>query len=220
MQGVRDVAMTQLKKVDHGDDGVATVAWLGYDAPQLDITFFDGDRSVASANPAKVGGADLARFYDGIVASRPGDPPHVTALGHSYGSTTTGYALQHTTVPVDRAVFFGSPGLTTSGVGQLHVAPGHVEILEARWDPVADLARFGDDPNHLPGVTNLSSEATRLPDGTELGASTGHSDYLTPGTTSHHNLGLAVAGLEDQQVVGPNVGFGDYRREFPGWQPP
>jgi len=220
MKGVRDVATAELKKVGRGGEEVATVAWLGYDAPQLDSTLFDPDRSVASADPAKAGGADLARFYDGIAASRPGDPPHVTALGHSYGSTTTGYALQQTSVPVDRAVFFGSPGLGTDSLGQLHVAPGHVEVLEARRDVVADIGRFGEDPNHLPGVRNLSSEATRLPDGTVLAASTGHSEYLAPGTTSHHNLGLAVAGLEDKQVVGPNVGFGDYRREFPGWQPP
>jgi hypothetical protein len=219
MQGVQDVATAQLRNVGRGDEPVATVAWLGYDAPQLDTTFFDPERSVASADPAKAGGADLARFYDGIAASRPGDPPHVTALGHSYGSTTTGYALQHTTVPVDRAVFFGSPGLSTDDIGQLHVAPGHVEILEARRDGVADLGAFGADPNHLPGVTNLSSEATRLPDGSELTASTGHSDYLAPGTTSQHNLGLAVAGLEDRQVVGPNTGYGDQLREGPLWVP-
>ncbi len=219
MQGVRDIATAQLKMAGKGDEGVATVAWLGYDAPQLDATFFESDRSVASADPAKAGGADLARFYDGIAASRPGDQPHVTALGHSYGSTTTGYALQQTNVPVDRAVFFGSPGLGTDDVRQLHVAPGHVEVIEARWDPVADLGQFGDDPNHLSGVTNLSSEATRLPDGTQLTASTGHGQYLAPGTTSQHNLGLAVAGLEDRQVVGPNVGFGDHLREGPSWGP-
>jgi hypothetical protein len=219
MQGVRDVAAAQLKAAGREGEGVATVAWLGYDAPQLDQTLLDPDRSVASAAPARTGGADLARFYDGIAASRPGDPPHVTALGHSYGSTTTGYALQQTAVPVDRAVFFGSPGLGTDDVGQLHVAAGHVEVVEARRDLVADLAHFGDDPNHLPGVTNLSSEATRLPDGTELTASTGHRQYLAPGTTSQYNLGLAVAGLEDRQVIGPNVGFGDHVTEGPSWGP-
>jgi hypothetical protein len=107
--------------------------------------------------------------------------------------------------------------VATDDVGRLHVAPGHVEVLEARWDPVADLGQFGDDPNHLSGVTNLSSEPTRLPDGTELGASTGHSEYLAPGTTSHHNVGLAVAGLEDQQVLGPNTGYGDEVRDGPSW---
>ncbi|MGI5132017.1 alpha/beta hydrolase [Pseudonocardia sp. CA-107938] len=212
MQGVRDVAAAELKKVGQPDAGVATVAWIGYDAPQLDATMLDPSRSVASSATAQAGAADLARFYDGIAASRPGDPAHVTALGHSYGSTTTGYALQQTSVPVDRAVLFGSPGLGTNDVGQLHVAPGHVEIVDARKDGVADLGRFGGDPNLLPGVTNLYSEEYLLPDGTQLTASTGHSEYLAPGTTSQYNIGLAVAGLDHHQILESRIGYGDALR--------
>ena len=56
------------------------------------------------------GGAALADFYRGLNSSRATDPD-LTALGHSYGSTTTGYGLQHEGTGVDRAVFFGSPGI-------------------------------------------------------------------------------------------------------------
>ena len=77
-------------------------------------------REHARTPPAR-GGADLARFYEGIDASRRADP-HLTALGHSYGSLTTGYALQQAH-GVDDAVLFGSPGLGTDHVDDLHVPP-------------------------------------------------------------------------------------------------
>ena len=99
----------QDKTSRYGDGGtVATVSWLGYDAPQMnEVT--DWPRSVTMPNLARTGGDDLAAFYEGINASRT-DDPHLTALGHSYGSLTTGYALQHDGTGVDDAVLFGSPG--------------------------------------------------------------------------------------------------------------
>ena len=72
---------------------VATVTWMGYDAPQInEVT--DWPRSVGMPGLAMRGGEDLAGFLKGINASRLQDP-HLIALGHSYGSLTTGYALQH-----------------------------------------------------------------------------------------------------------------------------
>jgi Alpha/beta hydrolase len=210
--GVVQSAEQQLRQaqgLDH--DTVAVVTWIGYDAPQLDTTF-DADRSVALPNAAQHGGADLARFYDGINASRPYDDPHLTALGHSYGSTTTGYGLQGATTPVDDAVLFGSPGASTNDITDLKVPPGHVAVIEARGDPVADLGSFGNDPNHLDGVVNLSAGEQTLPDGTHLNESTGHSDYLVPNSTSQHNIAATVAGLPENQIEGPNSGLGDELR--------
>ena len=43
---------------------------------------------------ARAGAHDLAGFYDGIGASHQGVPAELTAIGHSYGSLTTGLALQ------------------------------------------------------------------------------------------------------------------------------
>jgi hypothetical protein len=160
---------------------------------------------------AEQGGAQLAGFIEGVLAARSTDP-HLTALGHSYGSTTTGYALQQVD-GVDDAVLFGSPGASTGDFGDLRIAPGHLGVLEARGDAVADLGSFGGDPNQLDGVTNLSAAEEIAPDGTRLLESEGHSQYLVPGTTSQHNIAATVAGLPDKRITGSNTGLGDVLRE-------
>lgn len=197
--GVRDRSAALLE----GSGSVATVAWLGYDAP--------GVLGVSTADAARRGGADLARFLDGVDAARGADP-HLTALGHSYGSLTTGYALQQAH-GVDDAVLFGSPGIGTDDVGDLAVPAGHVGVVEAPWDPVADLGWFGDDPNRLDGVTGLSARGATLPDGTATAGSVLHSQYLTPGTTSADNIAATVAGLSGQRILDPGLGIGDVVRE-------
>ena len=186
----------------HGES-VAAVAWLGYDVPV-------GLLGVGTPDAARAGGADLARFYEGVDASRRTDP-HLTALGHSYGSLTTGYALQQA-VGVDDAVLFGSPGIGTDHVEALHVPAGHTGVVEASWDPVADLGWFGDDPNRLEGVTGLSARAATLPDGTASAGSVLHAQYLTPGSTSQYNIAATVAGLPDQRILDPGIGVGDVVR--------
>jgi len=173
--------------------------------------------NVSTADAARRGGADLARFYEGIDAARPTDP-HLTALGHSYGSLTTGYALQQAH-GVDDDVLFGSPGIGTDDVGDLHVPPGHTAVVEAPWDPVADLGWFGDDPNRMPGVTGLSARAATLPDGAESAGSVLHGQYLTPGTTSQYNIAATVAGLPGQRILDPGVGVGDVLRDALGRRP-
>ena len=196
----------------NGENGsVAAVTWIGYEAPQTGETL-DPDRSVAGENQAREGGEALAGFLDGINASRPEDP-HLTAIGHSYGSTTTGHALQQAS-GVDDAIFYGSPGIGTSDVADLHVPEGHAYVIETKNDPVADFGRFGDDPNQLPGLTDLYSGDGTASDGRELNEVTGHSNYLAPDSTSQYNMSVVVAGLEEHAIYGENTGFGDHAREF------
>ncbi|MGH3938553.1 MAG: alpha/beta hydrolase [Pseudonocardiaceae bacterium] len=194
----------------YGDGGsVATVTWIGYQAPQLGFEGFnplDSD-SVLHDDSARAGGADLAEFYRGIDASRTTDP-HLTALGHSYGSTTTGFALQEQT-GVDDAVFFGSPGLGTSHVEDIQIPEGHTYRIEARNDFVADTGQFGIDPTYVDGVTGLSAREETLPDGRRLAESTGHSDYLTQDSTSQYNMSVVVAGLPERRVQDDGRGLGD-----------
>ncbi len=214
MQTVRDSASRMLN--DPTGHSVATVTWLGYEPPATDEP---GDYvDVIGGGAAQDGAAKLARFDQGINTSRP-DDPHLTALGHSYGSLTTGIALQQDT-GVDDAVFFGSPGISDQPYGggiagrstdQLHIPGGHAYTLEADGDPVADVGniahgRFGEDPGSMEGMRQLAThEATSKFDGRPLAASTGHSEYTltTPdGTdsTSKYNMAAVVAGLPDLTI--------------------
>ncbi len=194
----------------YGDGGsVATVTWIGYQAPQSGFEGsnpFDSD-SVVRDDSARAGGADLAEFYRGINASRSSDP-HLTALGHSYGSTTTGFALQKDT-GVDDAVFFGSPGLGTSHIEDIRVPQGHTYRVEARGDWIADTGVFGIDPSHMDGLTGLSAREETLPDGRRLAESTEHGDYLTQDSASQYNMSVVVAGLHDRVVTDDGRGLGD-----------
>ncbi|MGH3931233.1 MAG: alpha/beta hydrolase, partial [Pseudonocardiaceae bacterium] len=161
----------QDKASRYGDGGqVAVVTWLGYEAPQWNETLDPSD-SVAGQAAAHRGADSLAGFLDGVDASRT-DDPHLTALGHSHGSITTGLALQQTE-GVDDVVFFGSPGIGTSQVSDLNVPEGNAYVIEADWDPVADVGRFGTDPNQLDGITNLSAREHTLDD-RQLTEVTGH----------------------------------------------
>lgn len=197
-----------------GDAGsVATVVWLDYQAPQWSSTF-SGD-SVALAGSARDGGAALADFYRGLNASRDTDPD-LTALGHSYGSTTTGYGLQHEGTGVDRAVFFGSPGLGTSDVGDLRIPSERAWYAEARWDGVGDLGRFGRDPSALDGIGHLQTGDASV-DGRDYAGVSGHSSYLEAESTSQYNMATVVAGHPENAVEGNTVGLTDDPRAWSWW---
>ncbi len=187
---------------------VATVSWIGYEIPQWDTTWRPS-RSVATREAAQRGAADLSVFLNGIDAARD-TPVHLTALGHSYGSLTTGLALQRHT-GVDDAVAFGSPGLDTSDVSDLKVRPGHTFVVEARKDAVADVARFGTDPNQLDGVTQLSASEPVI-DGVRRKESTGHSAYDR--RIRQHRLGGLVEPGRD------HPGMDDGRRRPPAHHHP
>lgn len=213
MNQLEDQTRGQLLLQGRADETVATVTWMGYEAPQWGS--FDDDLdltdTVATSDTAKEGGHALAGFLNGVDASHDVDP-HLTTLGHSYGSTTTGYALQDGT-GADDAVFFGSPGLGTSDVGDLGVPAGHVFVAEADWDPVADLAAFGPDPNQMPGVTGISTHDGTGPDGVDRGGSSGHSEYLNDQTMAQYNMSVIIAGSPELTVQGSADGFGDgFRR--------
>lgn len=151
-------------------------------------------------------------FDQGINASRPEDP-HLTALGHSYGSLTTGIALNSHT-GVDDAVFFGSPGISDTPAGQqlgeaeirrMQLPEGHAYNLEADGDVVADIGslshgRYGTDPSEMAGMNQLETGAAVTPDGRPLAGSTGHSEYTktmpdgTTDSTSKYNIAAVVSG--------------------------
>ncbi|MDI9894250.1 alpha/beta hydrolase [Rhodococcus sp. IEGM 1381] len=184
---------------------VASVAYMGYEAPQ--------NVGVLSDDMAQTGGGKLASFLDGIDASRS-DDPHLTAVGHSYGSLTTGFALQDGT-GVDDAVFMGSPGVGTDNLGALHIT-GDAYTLASGGDGVAALAAFDGDPREITGVHDLSTRAADvvMPDGTDVALMStdrftgpvvermgSHSDYYKLDTTSQFNQAAVIAGIPDVAVA-------------------
>jgi uncharacterized protein YukE len=193
---------------------VAAVTWIGYQAPQLGFDLV-GANSVASYHAATNGAAKLVPFLQGVNASRSRDA-HLTLLGHSYGSTTAGLAMRQPT-GVDDAVFFGSPGLGTDNANDLKVGrvnAGHLKYIEAQWDPVGDLGRFGTDPSLLAGVDHPSALQSTVTDPLtgkvrHFEGVTGHLDYLKDNSTSQYNLSVVVAELPDREVRSDGLDAGD-----------
>lgn len=185
----------------HGDARpVVGITWLGYAAPTVLAVLVPG-RSVAGWGPANAGAPALDRLLAGLDAAgrlaRPDEPPRLVLWGHSYGSLVTGLALRDATVPVDAAVVFGSPGLGVEQVSQLHLPPGQLYVEEALDDVVAATSRFAADPGQWREATQLSVAQRVLPDGSVGALSSGHEEYLAPGSTSQWNLAAVAAGTID-----------------------
>ncbi|GAA2189987.1 hypothetical protein GCM10009786_25470 [Leucobacter alluvii] len=105
-------------KVSGFSGSTATVAWLGYDTPNLPQT---GDFGVLSVDAARAGAPRFAAELEGAHAARSvGESglPEVNVLAHSYGTTLATFALtligeDH---PVDSLTMLGSAGLDTETV--------------------------------------------------------------------------------------------------------
>ncbi|MER6611252.1 alpha/beta hydrolase [Streptomyces sp. NPDC000927] len=127
------------------DPSTAAIVWLGYDAPQSP----DGLHSlaVAGTSRAEKGGAAYNDFMSGISATNQNADPHITAIGHSYGSRAVGAATQHPGgIPgVDDIILVGSPGVGVDRAVDLGVGAGHVFVGAAQNDPVT----------HLPSKTQV-----------------------------------------------------------------
>lgn len=164
--GVSRDALNVLQAATGQTDGsVASIAWLGYDAPDAE-GILDPNASerlpakldllgVGTEQKAAAGAVSLSHFVDGLRASRAaadpgGDPANMTVIGHSYGSTTTGKAAGDFDMDSDNVVLVGSPG---PGHGNVHASDlrGTVYVGSAEDDPVTRLgnstrAGLGVDP--------------------------------------------------------------------------
>lgn len=205
---VRQEALRQLGNIPGREsETVAAIAWIGYDPPQITGdglgATLSGVWGVTQDDLARSGAHDLARFYDGIKAVHQG-PLDLTAIGHSYGSLTTGLALQEPgDHGVSRALFYGSPGIEAGTPAQLHLQPGEVFAMATPDDRVVQgvygakalapgipivgpflndvLGDFGPNPVTNPNFTRLETGAFTV---TESGGATmvlqdahGHSEY-------------------------------------------
>jgi hypothetical protein len=207
MQNLRE--HTQNLSTRYGDHGeVATVTWLGYEAPQT-ADVLNPDKSVGSDNLAKIGAQKLDGFLNGIGASHDlhNTPLHMTALGHSYGSLTTGIALQQPT-PAHDAVVFGSPGLDIHQRSDLKIPEGHMfsEWSDKDLVPHLDIANnFGVSPYQgisggtLDDIRQLSTNDATGIDGRHH-ITHEHGQYLDNNSTSQYNIASVVAGRPDLAV--------------------
>ncbi|QSQ17692.1 alpha/beta hydrolase [Myxococcus landrumensis] len=173
---------------------VATVAWMGYDAP--------GFQNVASDNAAENGAKLLASDVAGIRASREGNQPHLTVIGHSYGSTTASIAADKNNLQADDLVLIGSPGAGSAKSVKDYepqLSNGHVWSGSASKDFVSWLNGsnlpgdpLGQDPSENKfGAKRFTAEAADRGDKSNMGD---HSKYYNEGSESLANLADIVTG--------------------------
>ncbi|MFB8380364.1 alpha/beta hydrolase [Streptomyces rubiginosohelvolus] len=124
------------------DESTASIVWLGYDAPQLpDKDGVAGYFAVMGTGRAEKGGAAYRDFMGGISVTNRNKDPHLTAIGHSYGSRTVGAAAARPGgIPgVDDIILVGSPGVGVDHAVDLGVGSEHVFVGAAANDPVTKL---------------------------------------------------------------------------------
>lgn len=183
--------LQQMNEADP-DSANATIAWLGYDAPDS-ITSTD----VAKSGQAIDGAANLIADVDGYRAAA-GNTQHITVIGHSYGSTTVGYAGMDG-LAADDIAFIGSPGVGASNADQLSPGSGHVWAGAAEHDPVVQATQgtwfTADGTDVGPYSDEFDAHVFGTPDGgSQAGA---HSGYYDPGSGSLENLGNIATGNYD-----------------------
>lgn len=160
-----DVAlMRNIAAVESGVplDKIATVAWLGYDAPQS----LGQELNVVSTAQAERGAVNLNGFMEGLSASRNqgvSPDPNLSLFGHSYGSTTAGMATRDVQVGVvDSLTMFGSPGSGVQDIREYNIGTENVHVSAV---PNGDMVQgigtdwnFGKNPTKLEGIDHLSSD--------------------------------------------------------------
>ncbi|MEI5010614.1 alpha/beta hydrolase [Streptomyces sp. PmtA] len=126
------------------DPSSASIVWLGYDPPQLggvDAETLLSNTEVMSADRAERGAPAYNSFMMGLSATNDHGDPHLTAIGHSYGSRLVGAATQEGGgIPgADDIVLLGSPGVGVDKAEDLGVGKDHVFVGAAENDPVSKL---------------------------------------------------------------------------------
>ncbi|MDQ3402212.1 MAG: alpha/beta hydrolase family protein [Actinomycetota bacterium] len=198
MDELKQRTLDELSRASRSNETVAVVTWLNYEPPTTDgldaLGAVSDDRATDGANR-------LAPFLEGINVGSATDP-HLTALGHSYGSLTTGIALRdHPNTGVDEVVVFGSPGLGVDSAAELHVPQDHSYNMGAPDDMVVNIGaagHHGEAPFMMDDMAQLSTHGYTAPDGRYFDASSGHSEYLRAGdkyTTTEWSMANIIGGV-------------------------
>lgn len=194
-------------------DGVATIAWLGYNTPD--------HVGALVRTAANEGHGDLIDFVAGL-DSLEGNR-HITVVGHSYGSLVTGMAAGDG-LAANEVVFVGSPGTSLNHADDAKLEPGGVvwagiargDPIGIGADPFGDVTPWGQLADGLEqlyewaggepaikelyhGVNPVHEDFGALEFHTD-GAS-GHSQYFKPGTDSLDNLLYIIAGMDGRVSI-------------------
>ena len=191
-----------------GVDGVATIAWLGYNTPD-----HIGALVRTAANEGHDDLIDFVAGMDSLAGNR-----HITVIGHSYGSLVTGMAAGEG-LAANEVVFVGSPGTSLNHADDADLKPGgvvwagiaHGDPIGAGANPFGNFTPWGQLSDGLEqlyewaggepaikelyhGVSPVHEDFGALEFHTD-GAS-GHSQYFEPGTESIDNLLYIIAGMD------------------------
>jgi hypothetical protein len=165
---------------------VSVIYWLGYDTP--------GTIDALQYGPSRAGAHALTPFVDALRTTHEPDgrPYHVTAVGHSYGTTVIAESALGGGLRVDDIIAAGSPGMHTDRAANLHLDPRHV------WGGLAEGDLIGG------GLGDLSFVHGEEPTEKAFGANRfvvdthGHSAYWTAGSASLRNQAAIVVGQYDR----------------------
>lgn len=127
----------------HQATGAATVAWIGYNAPE-------GLERALHKEPARHAAGELRRFQRDIRARNP--QARLTVLGYSYGSVVAGHAAREHPLIADNLILLGSPGvpsrhaseLQLTGRGGIHAITARGDLIDATAGPRSGV--HGPDP--------------------------------------------------------------------------
>ncbi|HET9890977.1 MAG TPA: alpha/beta hydrolase, partial [Mycobacterium sp.] len=206
----------------------AVVAWMGYDAPEFDpprwqqaVTDPTQLEQVGTPWRARQAGALLAADVNGLAVTHNGSvPPHVTVLGHSYGSTTVADAFANSGMRANDAVLTGCPGTDLAGrAADFHLDGGRLYVGAASTDaitwigesgsglpnglnenldePLGPLAGLGADPAHA-GFGAVRFRAEVAGSHSVMPWFSDHSHYYDVGSESLHNMTEIVTGRGDR----------------------
>ncbi|MEU4215132.1 alpha/beta hydrolase [Actinoplanes sp. NPDC026623] len=180
--------------IDSSGRTTASILWLGYDAPDM-------IPNAGSSSYATNAVDDLQNFQSGLGATHDGRPSHNTVLGHSYGTTTVGYAARDGNgLAANDLIFVGSPGVGVDSASGLHIQGDHNNVWAStaandviRLTGVEDTMRFGENPDN-PGFGGRQFTSA---DGSWSPVAT-HSEYWDPHNPSRKNIAFIITGQTDR----------------------
>lgn len=206
----------------------SVIGWMGFDTPDS-----MADLRVAQPGLARRGAVLLAADMRALAATHLGRAGHVTAIGHSYGSTTVADAAAGAGMRVDDVVLVGCPGTDLARTAADFHLPrdGHVYVGSASADPVNLIAGLrgevglGADPAADGfGSTRFKAEVP----GRNWNPVAEHIGYFADGSESLYSIADIASGhgelLQEHGMTAPHrtaaLGALATRLGMPSWSIP